>query len=89
MLHPLDKRQLGDCFYLVIDLDRAEEEIQLALEHQYQVEQATNAMLNGSVSPEELMEMIEPFIPDMDQYQDEVEQNLADLSQQWQIQLVD
>ena len=72
------QRLVGDCFYLTIP-NEPDAEVQKVIRDSFLVEQAVKAMISGSISPEELLEMVEPVIPDMDDYIDEVEENLAEI----------
>jgi len=69
---------VGDCFYLTVP-NEPEAELQKIIRDSFLVEKAVKAMIYGSISPEELLETVEPVIPDMDQYLDEVEENLAEI----------
>ena len=72
------QRLVGDCFYLTIP-NEPEAEVQNIIKNSFLIEKAVKAMVSGFISPEELLEMVEPVIEDMDQYIDEVEDNLAEI----------
>jgi len=72
------QRFISDCFYLTIP-NEPEAEVHKMIRDSFLVEQAVKVMINGSISPEELLEMVEPVIPNMDHYIDEVEENLAEI----------
>ncbi len=74
----LHRRWLAECFDSIIDLDDHEEEINAAIVHQAKIARATNAMLNGSLSLKDMLESIEDCVPNMDEYMDEVAENLED-----------
>lgn len=78
-MHPLRQRAITDCFQIVVDLDKADEEIQACIRHQKRVEQAVDAMVTGQASALEMLEMLDPFINNMDSYIEEIKENLEDL----------
>lgn len=77
VIDPNQRRQLGSCFYLPISLQQAEDDIREAVANSIAIERATKLMLDGSMSFEDLLEAIEEYIPDMDDYVEEVEENLT------------
>lgn len=70
------RKNLANCFYLEVPLDRSEKEIKELIGRAIKIEQFTNFMLNGLMSFEDLLESIEEFVPSMDNYTAEVETNL-------------
>ena len=73
-----DRRQLGGAFYLAIPLNDCDEAIHQALQDAKRVEQAVNDLLDGEINLWEYTEAIEPYVSDIDQYLDEVSQNLEE-----------
>lgn len=73
------QRQLADCFYLAIPLCDDETQMRHLLDDCAQVERSVARMLKGDISPEELLEAVEGFVPSIDKYIEEVEENLEQL----------
>lgn len=71
-------REIRKCFSIIIPFN-AEQEMQATIEASMVVDKATKMMVQGQISPEELLEMIEPYIEDMDQYIEEIELNLEEI----------
>jgi hypothetical protein len=69
-------REFGRCFFLVIPICDNDEEFNALMEDAKKVEQATQKMLDGSMNIEELIESIEAFVPSIDSYLKEVEENM-------------
>ncbi len=69
---------VGDCFYLHILVD-PEREMRKAVKDSLLMENAVKRMMTGEVSPEELLEMVEPIVGDVDNFVEEVEENLGDI----------
>jgi len=80
IIDPSIRREVGTCFYLQIPATESEEELRHSIASAMQIENAVESMLDGSMSVWELMEAVEPFVPNslMDVYIDEVEGNLED-----------
>lgn len=79
ILDPYSRRRIGGCFYLVVPVAGQEDEaIAAAIHEAMAVERATDAFLDGEMSIEDLLESVEGNVPDIDQYCQEVEQNLYD-----------
>ncbi|MEH2454486.1 hypothetical protein [Nostoc sp.] len=72
------QRSVGECFHLIIPNDPLVE-MQQAIRNSMLVELATKLMISGLISPEDLLEMVEPVIEDMDSYIEEVEENLIEI----------
>lgn len=72
------QRSVGECFYLIIPNDPLVER-QQAIRDSMLVELATKLMISGLISPEDLLEMVEPVIEDIDGYIEEVEENLREI----------
>ena len=70
-------------FHLFIPLspETAQEEMQQAISKTMLVEKAARLMTKGGISPEELLEMVEPVIEtsNMDDYIEEIEEGLTEL----------
>ncbi|GAA6621581.1 hypothetical protein [Scytonema sp. NUACC26] len=73
------RRELHSCTNLIIPICDTDEEFNQLMSDAHKVQQATTKMLNGEISLWELMEAIEPFVPDIDDYCDEVEKNICQL----------
>lgn len=71
-----DRRAIGRCFYIQIPLYQDESSIKEQIHQATKIEKAVDLMLDGSASIWEMFELIEDAIPNMDQYTDEVSQNL-------------
>ncbi len=71
-------RELSSCFYLVIPCCDDESEFKDLLQQAMQVERATAQMMKGEISPDDFLDIVEPGVP-IDQYLDEVEENLEPL----------
>lgn len=77
ILDPFSRRRIGGCFYLVIPVAGEEDAaIRAAISEASQVEKAVDLFLDGDLSIEDLLESVEGHVPDIDQYCQEVEQNL-------------
>ncbi|MEH2302861.1 MAG: hypothetical protein V7K88_28765 [Nostoc sp.] len=72
------QRSVGECFLLIIPNDPLVE-MQQAIRNSMLVELATKLMISGLISPEDLLEMVEPVIEDIDGYIKEVEENLIEI----------
>lgn len=74
------RRELGDCFYLEIPLDRSLDEIRATISYSTSVEYAVKRMLDGEMSLNDLAEELEPVILDLDLnfdgYLEVVEENM-------------
>jgi len=68
-------RDIGGCFHLYIPLD-PETEVRQAIHNSMVVEKAVKLMLNGQASPDEILDLIEPVVDSVDDYIQEVEENL-------------
>jgi K+/H+ antiporter YhaU regulatory subunit KhtT len=77
-IDPLYQRPIASSFYLTIPLDKDPEEIEQLISNAIEIENVVDVMLNGSMTLDELMEAVEPFVPSIDDYSDEVEGNLED-----------
>lgn len=78
IIDPRVYRNFGNCFYLVIPNCDSDDEFYAIMEDARKVEQATKSMLEGSISIEELLEAVEPFVPSIDDYIEEVEENMEE-----------
>ncbi|MEH2161608.1 MAG: hypothetical protein V7K38_11285 [Nostoc sp.] len=72
------QRSVGECFHLFIPNDPFLE-MQQAISNSMLVESAVKLMISGAISPEDLLEMVEPAIENMDDYIEEVEENLIEI----------
>lgn len=72
------QRSVGECFHLIIPNDPLVE-MQQAISNSMLVESAVKLMISGAISPEDLLEMVEPVIENMDDYIEEVEENLIEI----------
>ncbi|PIG94588.1 hypothetical protein [Gloeocapsopsis sp. IPPAS B-1203] len=79
VIDPLKRKALADCFYLEVPLINAsDDEITHNIANAIAIEQVATAMLDGSMSIEDLLESAEDLIADMDTYVEEVEANLEE-----------
>jgi len=76
IIDPKIYQEFGRCFYLVIPICNNEAEFAALMEDAQKVEQATIRMLNGSINIEDLIESVEGFVPSMDSYLEEIEENM-------------
>ncbi|MBH8578351.1 hypothetical protein I8752_36520 [Nostocaceae cyanobacterium CENA369] len=72
-------RQIRQCFSVIIIPHNPEQEMQSAIQASMIVDRATKAMIRGEISPDDLLEMVEPYLDDVDKYIEEVEENLAEI----------
>ncbi|QLE41684.1 hypothetical protein FD723_15510 [Nostoc sp. C052] len=72
-------RQIRQCFSVIIIPHNPQQEMQSALQASMIVDQATKAMIRGDISPDDLLEMVEPYLDDVDEYIQEVEDNLNEI----------
>lgn len=72
------RRLIGPCFYLIIP-DNPEADVQKIIRNGILVERACKEMFRGKITPAEMLELIEPCIPNMDDYLLEVEDNLGEI----------
>lgn len=77
-MHPLDRRKAGACFIPMIDLENYEVELLEAIKHQARVEKAVDAMLSGTLTPDDMLDTIEDCVPGMDDYIDMCEDSVED-----------
>lgn len=82
----LREREIASCFSLAVPTWLCKEEIEDWFSRDMRIKRATKAMLNGSITLNELFEVIEPDMPAMDLYQDELSENLESFIQESQIQ---
>lgn len=80
MLSIEERRKIGGCFYPQIILDRSWDDVYEQLEIANRVEAAVKQMLDGEVSAEDMLEIVEDCF-DIDDYIEEVEANLEEVSQ--------
>lgn len=76
IIDPFLRREIGSCFYLVIPICETDDEFAQLMADANKVQSAVKSMLDGKLNPEELLESVEAFVPDIDEYIDEVEENL-------------
>ena len=76
IIDPRVYRDLGNCFYLLIPVCDSDEEFNALMQNAQKVEQATKLMLDGSITIEDLLEAVEAFIPSIDNYIEEVSENM-------------
>lgn len=72
-------RQIRKCFAVIIIPCNPQQEMQSAIEASMIVDQATTAMIQGKISPDDLLEMVEPYLDDVDEYIEQVEDNLNEI----------
>lgn len=71
-------RSVGGCFQLFIPTDPLGE-VDQAIKNSLLVDKATKQMIAGNITPDELLEMVEPVISNMDDYIQEIEENLTEI----------
>lgn len=82
IFNPFERRIIGQCFYVVIDYQRAEDLIEQAKLDAWVVKKATQALLTGELDLESFLDLInEATNFDTDDYLEEVEKNLEDAQQ--------
>jgi len=74
----LVNREIRNCFSLIIS-SNPQEEMEALIAASMIVDRATKLMVQGKISPEDLLEFVEPHISDIDQYIEEVEHNLDEI----------
>jgi hypothetical protein len=72
-------RLFRESFSLVIPLNCEDEEIDFLFVQADKIHKSISSMLKGEISPEDYLEAIESLVPDIDDYIDEVEDNIEDL----------
>jgi DNA mismatch repair ATPase MutS len=82
-------KALSQCFYLWIPLDTDEASIREMIGDAMQMESAVSRMTRGEISPDELLQIAEvnPMIPKIDKYIDELDENLIELESKLQLTL--
>lgn len=78
IIDPKVCREFSSCFHLLIPVCDSDEEFQALMKDADKVMKATQKMLKGSINIEELLETIEVFIPSMDDYIKEIEENMEE-----------
>ncbi|MBG1268247.1 hypothetical protein [Nostoc sp. WHI] len=78
IIDPRAYRELGSCFYLVVPTCKDDAEFAALMADADKICNATKQMLDGSINIEELLEAVEAFIPDMDDYLEEIEENMEE-----------
>lgn len=75
------KRELANCFYLYVPLTDDDAALEEMIGDCMEIESAISRMIRGEISPDELLQIAEtnPMIPSIDQYIEEVEENLEDV----------
>lgn len=76
IIDPRVYQGFGRCFYLVVPVCDDAAEFDALMADASSVAHATKQMLDGSINIEELLETIELFMPNMDDYLEEVEENM-------------
>jgi hypothetical protein len=76
IIDPTTRRLVHNCFSLIIPICEDDDEFIELMNNAYSVEQSIKSMLNGSISPDDLIQSVEGFVPSIDEYIDEVEENL-------------
>lgn len=74
----LREREIGSCFSLEISLQLCSQEIKDLFRRDALIKSAAKSMLNGSINIEDLLEFIEPLVPDVDDYIEGLEANLKE-----------
>lgn len=78
IIDPKVYKEFGNCFYLIIPTCKDDAEFDALMADADKVCNATKKMLEGSINVEELLEIIESFVPDIDNYIDEIEENMEE-----------
>lgn len=78
IIDPRVYRNFGSCFYLIVPVCENDEEFNALMQDAQRAEQATKLMLQGSITIEDLLEAVECFVPSIDNYIEEVENNLQE-----------
>jgi|GEM_PF-2577740 len=68
-------REIRKCFSIFIPI-APQEEMEALIKASMIVDHASKLMVHGYIHPEELLEMVEPYVHDMDEYIEEIEINL-------------
>lgn len=78
IIDPKVYKEFGSCFYLLVPTCNDDAEFKALMADADAVCKAVKRMLNGSINIEELIESIEPFVPDIDSYLEEIEENMEE-----------
>ena len=76
MNNAIQERQLGQCFYLSIDLDNPLDVCLHEAQRARRIEQATKRLIDGTASPDDFLDLAELAGLNMDTYIDEVSNNI-------------
>lgn len=79
IIDPFVHRRVGRCFYLAINLTLDDDEIYEEIQKSMRIEQATNLLLEGRISHDDFLDIVEEDIVDIDGYIEEINLNLQDL----------
>jgi hypothetical protein len=74
-------KRIASCFYLWIPIQTDDNSIKEMISDAMRLESAISRMTRGEITPDELLQIAEtnPMIPSIDQYIDEIEENLAEI----------
>lgn len=80
-------RQIARCFFLWIPIQTDDNSIKEMISDAMQLESAISRMTRGEITPDELLQIAEtnPMIPSIDQYIEEVEENLKEVENNFQL----
>lgn len=80
-----NSQRFNACFLPPILLNQSEEDVHAAVRDHCLLTDLVRSMRNGNMTPEELLEASEAFMPDMDEYADFVEEQLETVERQWEL----
>lgn len=80
-----NSQRFSAAFLPPILLNQTQDDIKEALRQHCFLTELTQSMRQGNLTPDELLEVVEPYMPDMDSYADYVDGQLETLEEQWQL----
>lgn len=69
----------GSCFYLVLDVTKDDAELLYDLQNAKRVQQATQALIDGTTSADDFLDLVENHVGGIDNYLDEITLNVEAL----------
>ena len=76
-MHALKKRALAQCFNLIVRLDQGDEKMLQDLHNSRVVSSASQAFLDGIISFDDFLDIVETVLPSIDAYLEEIKSNFC------------
>lgn len=76
MLKTLQDRKFSETLLIVVDLSKEDEELMLNFDNAMKVQKSVISLLNGEISPDDYLDLVESSVPCMDNYVDEICENI-------------